>query len=161
MVNDELYHYGVKGMKWGIRKKRDYVTVFQAQRNASAAANKARKESIADSRANGPKGIGSYQKANRKALNAKRKAYGESMTKDRAHNQRLRAEKKQKKIYDKYNKKLKSGSLLAIVGLAYEDLGYRKLADLAYSRSDKVYEKWERKANEALAKLNDYKISEL
>ncbi len=111
IYDGELYHHGVKGMKWGVRryqnpdgsltpsgKKRyrstGYVSTFQAKRNATRAANEARKKSIADSRANGPKGIGSFQKANRKALAAKRQAYDESMARDRAHNEQLKLTKK-------------------------------------------------------------------
>lgn len=90
---DELMHYGVPGMRWGKRKAK-YVTAYQAQKKATKAAAQARKESIAESRASGSKGIGSFQKANRKALAAKRKAYGESISADRAHNKQLRAEKK-------------------------------------------------------------------
>lgn len=48
----ELYHHGVKGMKWGVRRKRPrYITVHQAKRNASEAAEKARKESLNADRA--------------------------------------------------------------------------------------------------------------
>ena len=93
--NYELYHHGVKGMKWGIRKKR-YITGFQAKRNATKAAEEARKKSVAESRASGEKGIGSFRKANRKALAAKRKAYDESMAKDVATNRRLREENREK-----------------------------------------------------------------
>ena len=104
MNDQELIHYGVPGMKWGKRKAK-YVTVYQAQKKATKAAEQARKESISESRASGPKGLGSFQKANRKALNAKRKAYRDSMAADRAHNKQLRDNKKQvengKKAVDK------------------------------------------------------------
>lgn len=94
LVNvDDLMHYGVPGMKWGHRKT-GYVTGYQAKKKATIAAEAARKKSIAESRASGDTGIGSLRRANRKALNAKRKAYGESMKADIDHNKQLRAEKK-------------------------------------------------------------------
>lgn len=31
-MNDELYHYGVKGMRWGVRKRRDVTTSLRAIR---------------------------------------------------------------------------------------------------------------------------------
>lgn len=92
MNNYELQHHGVKGMKWGVRKR--YITAAQSQRNASRAANEARKNSIAESRASGDKGMGSFARANRKALNAKRQAYSQSIANDKEHNRQLRAEKK-------------------------------------------------------------------
>ena len=110
----ELYHYGVKGMKWGVRKKRP-ISSFQSKRNATKAANEARKKSIAESRASGDTGLGSFHRANRKALNAKRKAYGESIQRDREYNRQLKEEnaaakadkiqaKAEKKVSKKYAK---------------------------------------------------------
>lgn len=46
-MNDELYHYGILGMKWGIRKKKkDAVKSARAQRKANRAAirEKAKKQ---------------------------------------------------------------------------------------------------------------------
>lgn len=119
----ELYHYGVKGMKWGVRKKRP-ISSFQSKRNATKAANEARKKSIAESRASGDTGLGSFHRANRKALNAKRKAYGESIQRDRVYNKQLRAERKavkeqaredHRKSLNKYYSNSKDGGLMYAV----------------------------------------------
>ena len=40
VANGELYHYGVKGMKWGVRKKYDYTDVDR-KRDAMKSAKKA------------------------------------------------------------------------------------------------------------------------
>lgn len=149
--NSELYHYGVKGMKWGVRKK-GYVTVAKAQRNAAKAANEARKKSLAESRASGDKGIGSFQRANRKALNAKRKAYGESIAKDRAYNKQLRDKKKavndttrksgqpiRNKDIDAYYEQTKknadarkAGYAMIVAGTAMKHIGQRQYNQYKY-----------------------------
>ena len=102
---NELFHYGVKGMKWGVRKKT----------YSDAEISNYRKKKIA----------------------------------------------KAEKDYKKYSKKLKSGSSMAIVGLALENHGLKKLSDIMYSKSDKRYKEWERKANEALFVLKNKKVSSL
>lgn len=35
ITNNELYHHGVKGMKWGVRKKRDVMLAAKKQRKAA------------------------------------------------------------------------------------------------------------------------------
>lgn len=88
---NELYHYGIKGMKWGVHRKRPgYITARQSFRNARAAAETARKESIAADRER-LSGIGSFRKMNQNAIKAKQKAYEESIAKDKAYNKQLRS----------------------------------------------------------------------
>lgn len=149
MQQNELMHHGVKGMKWGVRKKsygpsgivstqkrkkpigtmdgdgwspkfrkpigtidengprskpKSLITVATAQKNASRAAEAARRKSVAESRASGDKGIGSFARANRKALAAKRQAYNESIANDKAYNKQVRAERKAEKQAAKVKK---------------------------------------------------------
>lgn len=62
MDNNTLQHHGVKGMRWGHRKK--YMTVGQAHGRATKAGKEAYKNSMLDSKANNKqqKGLNKNQK---------------------------------------------------------------------------------------------------
>ena len=105
----ELQHHGVKGMKWGVRKKK-YVTVRQGAKNANAAGRKAWQETTT---ANGGKLVGkdknvavykdpvAMRRGRAAAQTARNNAIKESIKSDKAANkaerQRVKAEKKQLK----------------------------------------------------------------
>lgn len=69
----ELYHYGVKGMKWGIIRKRN--------NEARKAGERARKETIAKRT---DKGLGSFRRVNNAAKSAKKQAIKSSLKSSRA-----------------------------------------------------------------------------
>lgn len=80
MSDYELYHHGVKGMKWGVRKKRDkYVSRLQSRINASKAAKESRESDVKN-------GVSSISTMQRHATLAKAK----SRLADAEHNQNLR-----------------------------------------------------------------------
>ena len=81
---DELYHYGVPGMKWGVRKKLDLVSNRQAKRTARTAMREARYKAVADGSGDG---IGGYRRVKR----AGNKAYRQSLAATKAHNASERA----------------------------------------------------------------------
>lgn len=112
MENNSLQHHGVKGMKWGVRKKvavastrtlargiskkLPYVTNIEARDNARNAAKKAKAESFAadkarskELRADG-KGYVSIGEARRNGRLAARKARAESYAADRTKNKEWR-----------------------------------------------------------------------
>ena len=153
---NELYHHGIKGMRWGVRRfqtkdgsltpagRKRYVTTAQAVRNANNAAKDARKESIAKSRAT-DSGIGSYRRAANKASAAGREAYRDSIAKDKAYNKQLRSEKKavaeenaseRKGLTDKQKKALKLGAIA--VGSAIATYGALKVHDYVRERNEHI-----------------------
>ena len=144
LINGELYHHGIKGMKWGVRRfqnndgsltpagKKRYVTAAQGVRNANDAAKAARKASLAESRAT-DSGIGSYRRAMNKASAAGKEAYRESVAKDKAYNKQLREEKKA-------NKAKTTKSAVKDYNKSFED--WNKSQELADAKWNEVNEQY-------------------
>jgi hypothetical protein len=102
-----LCHHGVKGMKWGVRKKRDsYTTVRQARKTAKAAGEQAARDTINSMNASPKKHtIREYNNAARKA---QRQAEMESFREAKASNKQKRAEAKTRKTSEAVVKRGKS-----------------------------------------------------
>lgn len=103
-MDNELYHHGVKGMKWGVRryqKKDGSYTLAGANRRAKEAGRKAASESLTKSKASPDSNkLGSGRKALNAASKAKRSAIKSSIQSDRAHNKQIRADKNANKRSD-------------------------------------------------------------
>lgn len=118
--NDELYHYGIPGMRWG-RRKSGYITYRQASKNAKSAGDKAAKESLAKDKQT-LKGIGSGRKALKNANAARKQAMKESIARDKAKNKEYKQTDEYKKSR---NKKIAIGT--AVVGTTLATYGAYKL----------------------------------
>lgn len=103
-MDNELYHYGIKGQKWGVRRyqrKDGTYTNAGRKRLARQAGRKAAEESWANSKATmDGKKLGSGRKAMNASAAARRKAEYESLRSTRAHNKQIRADKKTNKRSD-------------------------------------------------------------
>ena len=101
---EELEHYGVPGMKWGVRK-RSYdagissISRRQMKKNATKAARSARLETINEMNNSSNKyTLHQYGKASRAAA---KKAAKESIAKDKIANGRDMVANRMKKVLDK------------------------------------------------------------
>lgn len=116
MPEQELYHYGVKGMQWGVRKNK-YITVRQGFKNARAAGKDAWRKSVSE---NGGKLAGknkqiavyknpiAMRRGRKASLDAYKNAQRESIKSDKAYNKQLRSEQKEFKSDVKEYRKLRS-----------------------------------------------------
>lgn len=134
MNNTELYHYGVKGMRWGVHKNK-YVTVRQGLKNARTAGQEAWRKSVSD---NGGTLIGKSKqlavykspaakfrgkKAAREAYN---NAYKNSVNNDKVHNKQLRADAK---ASNPNRKREIAIATTAVVGTALTAYGVYKVSN--------------------------------
>ena len=117
MEKQELTHWGIKGMRWGIRrfqnkdgslteagKKRKLITMRESMNNANKAAKEARNRVISEAKASGEsKKLGSFRKVNKQTKVAMEEAKLESIRKDKEYNKNLRAERKAAKASEQDN----------------------------------------------------------
>ena len=165
----ELYHYGVKGMKWGVRKKPEYtgqasgaydrmVAAKQAKKSANKAYNKAFNKSSSLYGAYGPgskkrlndttakakaanKANAEYKKAKTDFKKATVKEY-EKVGKqlDKISDRAYESDRAMKDAYKALGKNRVSRIINAAKGTSPEAKAYNKAADKAL-RDQEVYEK--------------------
>lgn len=109
--NDELMHFGVKGMKWGVRKspKERYVSNYKARSNASKAAKAAVHESYAKDMKAGTK----KRQMRKNARVAAARAQQESYIKDLDHNRALNVAKRGKVTKSQMRKDVRNAHTIA------------------------------------------------
>lgn len=169
MYNNELYHYGVKGMKWGVRKKPEYtgqargaydrmVAAKQAKKSANKAYNKAFNKSSSFYGAYGPaskkrlndtaakakaanKADAEYKKAKTDFKKATVKEYKRvSKELDEADMKSFESAMAMRDAYKALGKNRVSRIINAAKGTSPEAKAYNKAADKAL-RDQEVYEK--------------------
>lgn len=91
MENKHLCHYGVLGMRWGVRKDRRYVGKEQKTRNAASAGERVRGSTMSKHLDGSP---GSLTKATIAADIATRRAQRKSIKTDNTYNRGLRYEQR-------------------------------------------------------------------
>ena len=89
--NSELKHYGVLGMRWGVRKDRRYIGSEQRTRNAASAGERARGSAMSKSLSEKPR---SLARASVVADAAMVKGQAKSFRNDHTYNRGLKYEQK-------------------------------------------------------------------
>lgn len=144
MPEYELYlcHHGVKGMKWGVRKKKDrYVSRIQSRRNAAKAAKESKADDI-------KKGVSSISTVQKHAALAKAKSrladaeYNQQVRENRQASRKANREVLKEKIKSTANKGLEkvTGEKARNAAIKAAAKGAKAASKLAlYSAIDDVF----------------------
>lgn len=122
--DNELYHYGVKGMKWGVRRRSDQPTFRQYSKKARADGLAARKAARDSGQL---KGIGAVRKGNKIQRDATKASLKEQKQVTKAA--KKRADKAIKKL-----QKTKIKDLEKRYGELEDSMDYGKKADSRNNR---------------------------